>query len=128
MPGEFDEIYQLARDLGDAADASDLIRKAVQVTSNNIKKQSQESVRMRRQIGHAAQAITYDTVESSSGVDAEIGYDKDRPAGALGNIVEFGNPRFSPSYDLGNALLNNEDDFEYGLGRAVDDASKRRNL
>lgn len=127
MAGEFDELYALSRDLGDAADASAFIRKAVQVTSVNVKDEARQSASKRREIGHAAAAIDFDLHESSDGVESEIGYRKGG-VGDLGNIIEFGNPRFSPSHDLGNALLNNESDFEHGLDRAIDDALKRSNL
>lgn len=129
MADDFSELMQLAADLesGGAAISAN-VRKAVQVTSNKVKKGAQESVRGRKGLGHAAAAITYDTTESSSGVEAEIGYDKGRGAGKLGNLIEYGAPnsgnQLSPSHDLGNALLNNEDDFVSGLGKAVDDANR----
>lgn len=133
MSNDFGELYQLAADLEAGSDTlSGYVRKAIQVTSNNVKKDAQSSVRGRSGLGHAAQAITYDTSESSSGVDAEIGYDKGRGAGKLGNLIEFGAPgagnQLSPSHDLGNALLANEEDFVDGLGKAVADSLRDVNL
>lgn len=150
MAGEFDELMQLAADLEAGSDSlSGHVRTAVQVTSGKVKKGAQESVRGRRGFGHAASAITYETSESSSGVEAEIGYDKGRPAGKLGNLLEFGAPNakahmlrggrnvpvpgaqsrpLAPSHDLGNALLNNEDDFVDGLAKARDDSLREVNL
>ena len=127
MASEFDELMQLAADLEHGGEAiSGNVRKAVQVTSHKIKEDARASVRGRKGLGHAANAITYDTTESRSGVEAEIGYDKGRGAGKLGNLIEFGAPNsgnhLAPSHDLGNALLNNEDDFVHGLEKAVDDA------
>ena len=131
MADDFSELMQLSRDLGDAADASGFVRKAVQVTSNNVKREAQASVRGRKGLGHAAHAIHYETKEHSGGIDAEIGYDKGG-AGSLGNLIEFGAPgagnHLAPSHDLGNALLNNEADFEHGLDLALADALKRSNL
>lgn len=128
MADDFSELMQLAVDLDEVGPAvSPFARKAIQVTSMNIKKQAQASAGKRRQIGHAASAIHYETKESSSGVDAEIGYDKGG-AGDLGNIVEFGSSQFTPSHDLGNALLNNEEDFVRGMARAAHDALKRGGL
>lgn len=128
MADDFSELMSLARDLDDAGPAvSPFARKAIQVTANNVKKAAQASAGKRRQIGHAAAAIHYETKESSSGVDAEIGYDKGG-VGDLGNIVEFGSSRFSPSHDLGNALLNNEEDFVRGMDIAVGDALRRGGL
>lgn len=145
MGADFSELMQLAADLEAGPDIlSQYVRKAVQVTSIKVKKDSQESVRGRKGLSHAASAISYETSESPAGVSAEIGYDKGKKAGALGNLIEFGAPNakkhmvvngknfpvppggisqpLAPSHDLGNALLNNEDDFVHGLGKAVADS------
>ena len=133
MDADFSELMQLAADIEHGGEAiSGNVRKAVQVTSHKIKEDARASVRGRKGLGHAANAITYDTKESASGVESEIGYDKGRGAGKLGNLIEFGAPnsgnQLSPSHDLGNSLLNNEDDFVHGLERAVDDALNASNL
>ena len=133
MDADFSELMQLAADIEHGGESiSGNVRKAVQVTSHKIKEDARASVRGRKGLGHAANAITYDTKESASGVESEIGYDKGRGAGKLGNLIEFGAPnsgnQLSPSHDLGNALLKNEDDFVHGLERAVDDALKASNL
>lgn len=133
MSADFSELMELAADLEQGGEAiSGNVRKAIQVTSNKIKQDAKASVQGRKGLGHAAGAITYDTSESPSGVEAEIGYDKGRSAGALGNLIEFGAPnsgnQLAPSHDLGNALLNNEGDFVRGLERAVDDAMKANGL
>ena len=133
MDAEFSELMQLSMDLEHGGEAiSGNVRKAVQVTSIKIKEDAKASVKGRKNIGHAAHAITYDTTESPSGVQAEIGYDKSRGAGALGNLIEYGAPNagnhLAPSHDLGNALLSNEDDFVHGLEKAVSDSLKESNL
>ena len=133
MDADFSELMQLAADIEHGGESiSGNVRKAVQVTSHKIKEDARASVRGRKGLGHAANAITYDTKESASGVESEIGYDKGRGAGKLGNLIEFGAPnsgnQLSPSHDLGNALLKNEDDFVHGLERAVDDALNASNL
>ncbi len=127
MDAEFSELMTLSRDLEQGGEAiSGNVRKAIQVTSQKVKEDARASVRGRKGLGHAANAITYDTTESLDGVEAEIGYDKGRGAGKLGNLIEFGAPnsgnQLAPSHDLGNALLNNEGDFVHGLEKAVDDA------
>ena len=127
MAGDFSELYELSRDLGEAGNAAPFIRKAVQVTATNVKKDSQATAGRRRLIGQAAAAIDYDLIESEDSVGAEIGYRKGG-VGDLGNIVEYGTRHFSPSHDLGNALLGNEEDFERGLDLAIADALKRSNL
>ena len=88
MDADFSEVMQLAADLEHGGEAiSGNVRKAVQVTSIKIKEDAKASVKGRKNIGHAAHAITYDTKESSAGVESEIGYDKSRRAGALGNLI-----------------------------------------
>lgn len=133
MDAEFSELMQLSRDLEQGGEAiSGNVRKAIHVTSQKVKEDARASVRGRKGLGHAAHAITYDTKESSAGVESEIGYSKDKPAGKLGNLIEYGAPnsgnQLSPSHDLGNALLNNEEDFVHGLEKAVDDALKASKL
>ena len=129
MADDFSELMTLAADLEAGSEAlSGNVRKAIQVTSFKIKKDAQATAGQRRQIGHAAPSIHYETKESSSGVEAEIGYDKDDGAGELGALIEFGSPTFTPSHDLGNALLNNEEDFVHGLELAVEDAMKASGL
>lgn len=150
MPGDFDELMSLAADLetGGAA-VSEGARTAINVTSVKVKKDAQKTVRVRKGLGHAANAIDYELSQDDSGVSAEVGYDKSRPAGPLGSLIEFGAPNakaymlkngknvpvpgspskpLAPSHDLGNALLANEDDFVHGMERAVDDALKAAGL
>lgn len=135
MSGEFDEIMQLATDLGQAGNGIAVpLGKALGVTAGRIKTDAQKTVRQRKGLGHAASAISYDLegVEGRvSSMSAEIGYEKNG-AGNLGNLIEFGAPAsdnsLAPSHDLGNALLNNEDDFIRGTRKAVDDALRAEDL
>jgi hypothetical protein len=55
---------------------------------------------------HAANAITYDTQIDAKGLvtRGEIGYDKGRPGGALGNLLEYGSRNNAPHRDLGRAF------------------------
>lgn len=132
MADDFSELMALAADIETAGEAvSANLRKAIQVTSHKVKTEAQTSVRTRKGLGHAANAITYEASESATGVESEIGYEKER-AGKLGNLIEFGAPnsgnQLAPSHDLGNALLNNEEDFVRGITRAVDDGHKEAGL
>lgn len=130
MAGEFDELMQLAADLESApASLPKYLRKALNVTSIKIKKDAQASVRGRKGLGHAAGAIDYELSGSSGAVSemsSEIGYSKDKGAGKLGNLIEYGAPnsgnQLAPSHDLGNALLANEGDFVDGIEKAAADA------
>jgi hypothetical protein len=53
-------------------------------------------------------AITYDTTVRVSSIEAEIGPDKDRRQGALGNIVEFGTSKNGPRPGGAPALAREE--------------------
>lgn len=131
---DFSEILSLAADLGDIADG-DIeapVKKALSVTSMKIKKAAQEKVRGRLQLGQAASAITYDVTAGGGTIESEIGYDKGRSVGKLGNLVEFGAPGSSnslaPGMELQRSLHEQEEDFEFGIRRAVDDALKAKGL
>ncbi|MBT2485810.1 MULTISPECIES: hypothetical protein [unclassified Microbacterium] len=74
-------------------------------------------------------SITYDIEGSGSRsagsqLSAEIGPDKDRPQGALGNLIEFGSVKNPPQGIMHGALQENEADFERGVDRAIEDALK----
>ena len=132
MSDDLSELYQLAADLEDApANIAPNLAKALGVTSGKIKKDAQASVRSRsKRLSHAATAISYDLTGASGAVSemsSEIGYDKGG-AGNLGNFIEFGASQITPSHDLGNALLSNEDDFVQGIEKAVDDAMREAGL
>ncbi|MEU8186011.1 hypothetical protein [Micromonospora carbonacea] len=91
------ELHLLAVDLDEAAAAAPAeVRKVVQKGALNIKTDWR-----RRWSGHPharrlPYAVTYDTKETSTGSSAEIGPDKDKPQGALGNLFEFGSVNNAP--------------------------------
>lgn len=62
----------------------------------NIKNDAQASIRAQTRhifVKQYPNSITYDITKSSgTEVRAEIGPDKDKPQGALGNLLEFGSP------------------------------------
>ena len=49
-------------------------------------------------------SVTYDVTYTPVGVSAEIGPDKARPQGALGNLLEFGSVHNPPHMDGARAL------------------------
>lgn len=104
--------------------AHDNIRKAVTFTANGIKKTARQFA---GGIAHAPSypsAITYDVDDQGVGVgvSAEIGPDKDRRQGALGNILEYGTVNNPPYAHLGPALDRWSPDFTEGLEKAAADA------
>lgn len=100
------------------------IVKALRFTAFGIKKSAAQSA---GGIAHAPdypRAITYDTTDHGvgKGVSAEIGPDKDRRQGALGNILEYGTVNNPPYAHLGPALDRWNPDFVEGLEKAAADA------
>lgn len=136
MSDDFSELYELAADLEEApANLAPNLGKALGVTSGKIQKDARKSVRGRnKRFRQAAADIDYELTGTSGDVSemsSEIGYQKGG-AGNLGTWLEYGAPgaenQIAPSHDLGNALLNNEEDFEQGVQKAVDDSLREANL
>lgn len=133
---DLSELAQLTRDLGEAPEkAGPFLVSALKFTAVNIKKDAAKSVGQSTHWKAAAGAIDFDVdaIASNAGssLTVEVGYNKDKPAGALGNLREFGAPDatyggksapLAPSNDLLLALEANEADFEHGIDLAIDDA------
>jgi hypothetical protein len=104
-----DTPNSLARDmLKAAAEAIVGARGIVAKGSLNIKNEARKNVAQSAPVhnAHAANAITYDTEIDAKGLvtRGEIGYDKGRPGGALGNLLEYGSRNNAPHRDLGRAF------------------------
>ena len=90
---EFDdsELRRFAADLGRATPA---LAKDVQATvfkaAMNIKATLQSEASGHARFPQFPRSITFDTKVSADGFETEIGPDKDRPQGALGNLLYFG--------------------------------------
>ncbi|MET9467789.1 hypothetical protein ABZY44_23900 [Streptomyces sp. NPDC006544] len=56
-------------------------------------------------------SISYDVTVMPGGATAEIGPDKEKPQGALGNLLEFGSINNGPHNDGGRALQAEEPRF-----------------
>lgn len=135
---DFSEIDRLAADLGDVAEtAGPLINSAIQVTSINVKKNAARRVGRSPQWSAAAGSIDYEVKNLQafgvSVIQSEIGYDKEKRAGGLGNLREFGAPDseggpLAPHNDLATSLKENQQDFVLGLVKATEDAERRAGL
>lgn len=158
MDADFSELIALAVDLERVStNAGPHIRKAVEATAFDVKKDAVKKVRGRKMLGQAATAIDYELKGfqgfGATVLDAEIGYDKGKPGGPLGNLVEFGAPRapevrrirdkqgnpqwipvkgtskpLPPGSELQGALQENEDNFIERLDAAIDDAMEEAGL
>lgn len=159
MPVDKSELDQLIRDLERAPQLLPKhLRKALERTARGVKDAARAKVRKRsRPWRQAASSIDYE-LEGSSGtvstMSADVGYNKDTPAGNLGNLLEFGAPRakkhvlvkrkgkktksipvpgdvaqpLAPGGELQAALQEHEEDFERGVDAAVDDAMREVDL
>jgi hypothetical protein len=57
-------------------------------------------------------SISYDVHEVPGAIEAEIGPDKEKPQGPLGNLLEYGSAHNPPHNDGGRALEAEEPRFE----------------
>ena len=110
---------QFAADLlKSAVEAAAGTRAVVQKAAQNVKTSARKNVAQTAptQNAHAQYAITYETSVDLRGgaISAEIGYDKDLPGGALGNLLEFGGggDHSPPHRDLGRAMDEEAPRFE----------------
>jgi len=145
---DFSEVDRLAADLGEVPkNAGPLLNSAVQFTSVRIKDEARKSVGRKRWKAAAA-AIDYELKTGAAGglgavvagvagggtlagsITSEIGYNKGKAGGPLGNLREFGAPGqdLPPSNDLLNAKDHNEADFQRGIEKAIADAERKAGL
>lgn len=134
---DLSELAQLSADLGTVPEtAGSFINSAVQFTSKEVKKSAAKKVGRRRHFKQAAAAIDYEVKTfqgfGASVIQSEIGYDKDKSAGPLGNLIEFGAPgsgnALTPGNELVTSLHEQEDDFARGLLKATADAERKAGL
>ena len=127
------ELDRLAADLGAVAkNAGPFIRKAVEFGARNVRDDWRENAQGMSHAPAFPSSITYDmrggNAIRGSEIEAEIGPDKSRPQGALGNLIEYGSVN-NPPQGLGlGALQREEPDFLEGLTKAESDARKAGNL
>jgi hypothetical protein len=130
---DFSELTQLAADLGEVAEhVGPNVRKAITGTSMGVKKAWQAPLKGSRTLGGLAPAVTFDITTGQffgvSVIKSEIGFDKDRAQGPLGNISEFGTPTIAGrGYGIA-ALEANQEDFQRGLEAAAESAEKKAGL
>lgn len=115
------QASRLAVDLGVASLAA--TGKAIAVTSKgalNVKTRAQALAPKGPHTPAYASSITYDMVYGLTEIRAEIGPDKGRAQGALGNIFEYGTGDTPPHPHLGPALESEADAYEKHMGDIVD--------
>jgi len=130
---DFSELTQLAADLGKVGDkVGPNINSAIKGTSLGVKKAWQEPLRGSKTLGGLVPALSFDITTGQffgvSVIKSEIGFDKDKAQGPLGNISEYGSPTIAGrGYGIA-ALEANQEDFVRGLEIATRDAEKEAGL
>lgn len=99
------DLIGLAGDLNAASDdVRKDVRAVVQRGALNIKRDAQKRVSGLKHAPAYPRSITYDSEETARGSSAEIGPDKSRRQGALGNLIEYGSVHNPPRPHLAPAL------------------------
>jgi hypothetical protein len=96
--------------------------KAVKVTSQKVRDDARNRIKGHKYLPAYPYSITYDVKVTAEGVEGEIGPDKGRAQGPLGNIIEYGTSKNAPLPHLGPALDANADDLVTGIEIAVHQA------
>lgn len=99
------ELADLADDLDRAAEkVLEESRKVIARGALNIKRDAAARVSGLAHAPYYPRAISYDTAVRGDTVHAEIGPDKGRPQGPLGNLLEYGSMHNAPIPHLAPAL------------------------
>lgn len=98
------------------------VRTAVERTARTVRDDARSRITGHRYLPRYPASITYDITSTATGAEAEIGPDKSRPQGALGNLIEYGSSKNAPLPHLSPALDAAEPDAEAGIDAAVQDA------
>ena len=121
------EVRRLAVELGAVpAQVAPEVRKVVAKGALNIK---QDWAKRWAGLSHApalASAVNYDVKAGPGGAEAEIGPDKSRRQGALGNLIEFGSINNAPHPGGGPALAAEAPKFEKALADVLGDLVEGR--
>ncbi|MEV6124380.1 hypothetical protein AB0M23_28385 [Streptomyces sp. NPDC052077] len=101
------------------AQADRLATTAVAVTAGKVKRGAAQRISGHRYLPAYPSSITYTVSRGAAGPEAEIGPDKGRPQGPLGNLIEYGSVNNAPLPHLGPALDENADDLVRGITIAI---------
>ena len=118
-----DDLSSLARDLRAAAVTVPVVSRAVVARGAlNIKNDWRRRWTGLSNAPLLPYAIGYDTNETPWGVSAEIGPDKSKPQGPLGNLIEFGSVNNAPQPGGAPALDTEEPKFLDALADVAEKA------
>lgn len=120
------QVKALAADLGEVgARLRPVMRATISKGALNIKNAAKQAIIDQSRgifVKQYPYSITYDVTVTGNTVTAEIGPDKDKPQGALGNLLEYGTSKKPPYPHLNPALDAEEEPTVTWLGQAAEDA------
>ncbi|WP_449408001.1 hypothetical protein [Microbacterium maritypicum] len=138
---DFSDFSKLAVDIGEVPpEAGKNLHAAVEVTATDVRDTARENAAGMLHAPAFPRSITYDIGSGYSfvremfggggadSITAEIGPDKDRPQGALGNLIEYGSVNNPPRGIMHGALQAHEANLESGVAKALDAAHKAAGL
>jgi hypothetical protein len=115
------ELFEVAGKLSASGPAASVAaRLIVQKGALNIKRTMQDDARGIGHAPHFPDSITYETRDRPWGAEGEIGPDKDRRQGALGNILYFGTSKNGPVRNISTGLDAEAPRFEKALADAAE--------
>jgi hypothetical protein len=132
MPDE-NGLNELVRQIGEVPrQVGPKLRQAVEHTAFRIKKQISDEYNGSRNLPSASGSITYEirgtTGAVLGGISAEIGPDLNRRQGPVVGMVDVGTPRTPGRQRIPKALADNEEDFDRGIQKAVEDGMSEAGL
>lgn len=108
----------VARDLETVGRLLDDFGRVVKRGAHNLKSDYQREARSSGHYKHFHRAISYDRVTS---LEYEVGPDKSKMQGALGNILYFGTSKNAPELDLHGPIARELPRFEQALADAAEE-------
>jgi len=122
-------IHDLAAALGEvASSAGPYVRDAVETTAIDVRDDWRERASGIKGMKHYPNSIGYDFTSfqgfGATVLSCEIGPDKNKRQGPLGNIVEYGSPTFAARHYGDDALEAHADQFEELLVEALEKAER----
>lgn len=111
------ELRRLAADVGQVPGRA--VKESAPIVAKgalNIKNDMREQASGHPHFPAFPSSITFDTEVTATGIEAEIGPDKDRPQGALGNLLYFGSSKNAPVLDIMAPMEAEAPRFEKALG------------
>lgn len=114
------EVNQLLADMGKMDDVLKAVRPVVTKGATNIKNDWRKRWTGHPHIPALPRAINFDVAELGYRLSAEIGPDKDRPQGPLGNVIEYGTSKNAPIPGGAPALAAESPRFEKAIAEAAE--------